>query len=57
LEALPQREKPALVIIDSIQTLYTKDLLGMAGSVGQMRECSFRITQFAKKSGISVVLV
>ena len=57
LNNFSKNEKPSLVILDSIQTLYTKDLLGMSGSIGQMKECSFRVTQLAKKLGIPVVLV
>ena len=37
-----QRLKPALVIVDSIQTLSSDDLEGMAGSVGQIRHCADR---------------
>ncbi len=49
--------KPALVIIDSIQTVYT-ELLGAApGSVGQLRESTALIMQLCKRSGIPVFLV
>ncbi len=47
----------SLVIVDSIQTLYTEDLTGTSGSVGQVRECAFRLTQTAKKLNIPLVLV
>lgn len=50
-------KKPALIILDSVQTLYTQDLMGMSGSVGQMKECSSRFSQFAKRFGVPVVLV
>jgi len=46
-----------IIIIDSIQTMQTTDLTGTAGSVGQVRECAFRITRFAKQSGIPVVII
>lgn len=49
--------KPSLVIIDSIQTLETSDLTGAAGSVGQVRECSSRLTVLAKRLGIPVFLI
>lgn len=49
--------KPGLVIIDSIQTMQTEDLSGMAGSVGQVRECSYRLLNLAKKLAIPVFLV
>jgi len=46
-----------LVIVDSIQTLTTPDLSGGAGSVGQIRECTFRLTQWAKRNNIPIILV
>jgi DNA repair protein RadA/Sms len=51
------QEKPAVMIVDSIQTLNTSDLTGMAGSVGQIRESCFRLIEFAKQSGIAVFIV
>jgi DNA repair protein RadA/Sms len=51
------KEKPLIIIIDSIQTLYTRDLSGMSGSVGQVRECAFRLTQMAKKLQIPLIMV
>jgi len=50
-------KKPSLVIVDSIQTVRTDDLSGMAGSVGQVRECSYRLLNMAKEMGIPVFLV
>lgn len=50
-------EKPAVMIVDSIQTLNTSDLTGMAGSVGQIRESCFRLIEFAKRSGTAVFIV
>ena len=52
-----EKEKPNLVIVDSIQTLTTSDLTGVAGSVGQIRECSNRLIRYAKSSGVPVILV
>lgn len=51
------KEKIKLVIIDSIQTMSTSDLNGVAGSVGQVRECAFRLVNFAKKEGIPIFIV
>lgn len=45
------------VIIDSIQTMQTADLSGMAGSVGQVRECASRLVKFAKSTGIPIFVV
>ncbi|MBP7118697.1 DNA repair protein RadA [Candidatus Woesebacteria bacterium] len=46
-----------LVIVDSIQTMTTSDLTGTAGSVGQVRESAFRITQAVKHAGVPAILV
>jgi len=48
---------PAIVVIDSIQTLYSSELMSAPGSVGQVREASSRLILFAKKFGIPVFLV
>lgn len=45
------------VIIDSIQTMSTTDLTGLAGSVGQVRECAFRLLKYAKSQNIPLILV
>ncbi|MEK7526508.1 MAG: DNA repair protein RadA [Patescibacteria group bacterium] len=46
-----------LLIVDSIQTVSTSDLTGLAGSVGQVRESAFRLVKFAKANGIPVIVV
>ncbi|MEK7182903.1 MAG: AAA family ATPase, partial [Patescibacteria group bacterium] len=46
-----------LIIIDSIQTLSTTDLAGMAGSVGQVRESAARLITLCKRYGIPLFLV
>ncbi len=46
-----------LVIIDSIQTLSSSDLDGMAGSVGQIRHCAEILVTAAKSSGVPVVII
>jgi DNA repair protein RadA/Sms len=50
-------ERPAIVVIDSIQTSTVDDLDGPAGSVGQVRESALRLMELAKGEGIVVVLV
>jgi DNA repair protein RadA/Sms len=45
------------IIVDSIQTMTTADLSGMAGSVGQVRECAFRLLKAAKEKNIPLFLV
>jgi len=49
--------KPSLVIVDSIQTMETSDLTGVAGSVGQVRECAHRLQKIAKRLHIPIFLV
>ncbi|MCQ4165019.1 DNA repair protein RadA [Tahibacter harae] len=49
--------KPKVLIIDSIQTIWTELLTAAPGSVSQVRESAARLTRFAKESGISVFLV
>lgn len=46
-----------VVIIDSIQTMETLDLTGASGSVGQVRECAFRLQKTAKELGIALFIV
>jgi DNA repair protein RadA/Sms len=48
---------PAVLIVDSIQTLFTTDLEGAPGNVGQVRECAARLMRFAKESGTTVFVV
>lgn len=55
--SLVSSSNASLVIIDSIQTLTTQDLTGTSGSVGQVRECAFRISQAAKAKNIALILV
>ncbi len=49
--------EPSVLIIDSIQTVYTADLEGAPGNVGQVRECASRLMRFAKESGTAVLVV
>lgn len=50
-------EKPALMIVDSIQTVASADLEGAPGNVGQVRECAAQLMRHAKSSGTAVVVV
>lgn len=54
---LNQSPPPLLLIIDSIQTLTTQDLTGVAGSVGQVRETAQRLINWAKKNQVPLLLV
>ena len=49
--------KPALIIIDSIQTVHTGMLESSAGSVSQVRECAALLLKYSKISGIPVFLI
>ena len=49
--------QPAVVVIDSIQTVYSDQLSSAPGSVAQVRECAAHLTRAAKSSGMAVVLV
>jgi DNA repair protein RadA/Sms len=49
--------RPEVVVIDSIQTVYTEALESAPGSVAQVRECAAQLTRLAKQSGITVLLV
>ncbi len=54
---LARTSRPALVVVDSVQTATVDDLDGPAGSVGQVREATLRLMDLAKGEGIAVVLV
>ncbi len=49
--------QPAVVVIDSIQTMYSDQLSSAPGSVAQVRECAAHLTRMAKSTGITVILV
>lgn len=49
--------KPDLLIVDSIQTLYTEDKTSSPGSVTQVRDCTMRLMQYSKNSGVTVFVV
>jgi DNA repair protein RadA/Sms len=49
--------RPDVVVIDSIQTVYTEALESAPGSVAQVRECAAQLTRLAKQTGITILLV
>ena len=49
--------KPAVMVIDSIQTVFSEALQSPPGSVAQVRECAGRLVSFAKSSGTAVYLI
>ena len=52
-----QNTEPDLVVIDSIQTLYTDLIDSSPGSVSQVRECAVALLRYAKTTGIPVILI
>ncbi len=51
------RERPEVVVIDSIQTMYTETVASAPGSVSQVRESAAQLVRLAKTTGTSVFLV
>ena len=49
--------KPKVVVVDSIQTVYTEALTSAPGSVAQVRECAAQLTRLAKQQGVTILLV
>lgn len=50
-------QRPSLVVLDSIQTLFSDGLSAAPGSVSQVRECASRLTRWAKENDCTVILV
>jgi len=55
--AAATREKPAVLVIDSIQTMQVADVDSAPGGVSQVRESAAYLTRFAKQSGVAIFLV
>ncbi|MDP2643829.1 MAG: DNA repair protein RadA [Desulfobacterales bacterium] len=55
--SLVQSKKPDVLVIDSIQTVYSGDLTSTPGSVSQVRESTLKLMLMAKKTGIPTLLV
>ncbi len=49
--------KPAMLVIDSIQTMHSDSIEGAPGTVGQVRGCAFELIRYAKENGVVLVLV
>jgi DNA repair protein RadA/Sms len=52
-----QNEKPDVIVLDSIQTMYTEQLQSAPGAVAQVRESTAQIVRFAKQTGTTIFLV
>ena len=55
--SLATTERPQVMVIDSIQTLYTSALQSAPGSVAQVRECAAQLVRFAKATRTAIYLV
>ena len=52
-----QEVQPTVLVIDSVQTLYTNSIDSSAGSISQIRECTAELMNYAKASGTPVLLI
>jgi DNA repair protein RadA/Sms len=52
-----EKERPAVCVIDSVQTLYSSELGSAPGSVAQVREAAARLLRVAKEAGVATILV
>jgi len=57
VEEAIRRTQPPIVIIDSIQTIFSDSLTSSPGTVSQIRECTSRLMRIAKETGCSILLV
>jgi DNA repair protein RadA/Sms len=54
---LAMQEKPDIIAIDSIQTMYTEEIPSAPGGVGQIRECTAQLVRYGKQSKTSIFIV
>ncbi len=54
---IAQQERPNIIVIDSIQTMYTDQLQSAPGAVAQVRECAAQLVRFAKQTHTIVFLI
>ena len=52
-----EETQPELLIIDSIQTLYSTQIESSPGSISQVRECTAQLLRYAKQTGVPVFLI
>jgi len=57
IEAAVERHRPAIVVVDSLQSVSDPELAQPAGSLAQVRACVERLTRLAKSSGVPLLLV
>lgn len=54
---LAKKQKPTVLIVDSIQTIYMPEITSAPGTVSQVRECAGQLMSLAKSEGVAVFLV
>ena len=52
-----EKERPDIVVVDSIQAIYSTDIQSSAGSVSQIRECCNALMQIAKQENITIIVI
>ncbi|ULJ68649.1 DNA repair protein RadA [Wielerella bovis] len=57
IQAALKQHAPSVVVIDSIQTMYSDQITSAPGSVSQVRECAAQLTRIAKQMGIAMIFV
>lgn len=54
---LADKEKPAIMVIDSIQVMHLSDIQSAPGSVSQVRETAAYLTRYAKQNNVAIIMV
>jgi len=57
IQVVIAQQKPDVVVIDSIQTIYSEQLTSAPGSVAQVRECAAHLTRIAKSNNVTMIFV
>ncbi len=52
-----EQQKPRLAVVDSIQTIYSKEIASEAGSPAQIRSCAVQLLEVAKRTGTSICII
>lgn len=55
--ALAEQENPKVIVVDSVQTLFTQALQSAPGSIGQVRESAARLVRYAKQTGVALFII
>ncbi len=52
-----EKERPCVVVIDSIQTIFREELDSSPGTITQIRECTTSLMEFSKKNNIAIIII